>query len=218
MSYNYHSISNTPLERQSVIYPYCYWENAFTEKELDDICILMKQTEVSDGFINSNKNGNETDAVAGPVVNQEIRRSKVSFHSPNDQTNWIFLRLNSVIEMMNNNWYNFDINGYSEFQYTEYYDYNQGHYGWHSDIMLGKKSSDVSTETRKLSLTLLLNDPSKDFQGGELQFGHELDYESAPMKKGTIILFPSWHLHRVTPVTKGLRKSIVVWVLGPKFR
>jgi PKHD-type hydroxylase len=40
----------------------------------------------------------------------------------------------------------------------------------------------------------------------------------AEKKKGSVLLFPSWILHRVTPVTKGVRKSIVVWVTGPKFR
>jgi PKHD-type hydroxylase len=39
-----------------------------------------------------------------------------------------------------------------------------------------------------------------------------------PQAKGMVILFPSWVIHRVTPVTKGVRKSIVVWVTGPKFR
>ena len=75
-------------------------------------------------------------------------------------------------------------------------------------------------ECRKLSVTFLLNDPKKDFKGGTFQInsGEEKNAESVPMRKGDIIVFPSFLIHRVAPVTKGTRKSIVVWVLGPKFR
>lgn len=218
MSYNYTGISNIPNERQSIIFPYCYWDNAFSDQELDNICELMRRTELNDGYINSSKNLLDEKELPQPVVDKEIRRSKISFHTPTDENTWIFLRLNSIIETMNNRWYNFDVNGYEMFQYTEYHDYHQGHYDWHCDMFLGNKSLEASTETRKLSLTFLLNDPTKDFEGGELQFGHENDHESAAMKRGSIVLFPSWMLHRVTPVTRGVRKSIVVWVLGPKFR
>ena len=59
-----------------------------------------------------------------------------------------------------------------------------------------------------------------DFEGGDFQInsGQEKDAESVKMKKGDIIVFPSFMLHRVKPVTKGVRKSIVIWVMGPKFR
>jgi PKHD-type hydroxylase len=83
---------------------------------------------------------------------------------------------------------------------------------------LGPLPNNSYAETRKLSLTLLLSDPDTDFEGGELQFGHETTAESAKIKKGTLILFPSFELHQVTPVTKGVRKSIVVWILGPKWK
>ena len=48
--------------------------------------------------------------------------------------------------------------------------------------------------------------------------GHQNNIDSVEMRKGTLILFPSFQLHRIAPVTKGVRKSLVVWVLGPKFR
>ena len=75
-------------------------------------------------------------------------------------------------------------------------------------------------ETRKLSVTFLLNEPGVDFEGGEFEInsGEEKNAESIKMKKGDIIVFPSFMLHRVKPVTKGVRKSIVIWVMGPKFR
>jgi PKHD-type hydroxylase len=75
-------------------------------------------------------------------------------------------------------------------------------------------------EPRKLSLTLLLNDDNDDFEGGEFQInnGKQETPITVDMFKGRAVLFPSFMIHRVKPVTKGVRKSLVVWVLGPKFR
>lgn len=219
MSYNYKSISNNPEERQQVIHPYCFWENVFSSQEIDTICATMSQSPLGDGQIAAEPDQLESgDSVPIPTVNEDIRRSKVSFHAPNEHTQWIFDRLNSVVELINNRWYNFDINGYNQFQYSEYHSANTGCYGWHSDLFLGPVPHNSYSETRKLSLTMLLTEPNVDFEGGELQFGHETKCVSAEMKKGTLVVFPSFELHQVTPVTKGIRKSIVVWILGPKWK
>jgi PKHD-type hydroxylase len=219
MSYNYRTISNCPEERQRVTYPYCFWEDAFTSDEIDKICKLMSSIPMDNAYISSaDENIEVPHIIPVAAINKNVRRSTVSFHTPNNENQWIFDRLNNVIEHMNNKWYNFDINGYNFFQYTEYHEEEQGCYGWHNDLFLGFQPKEAPTETRKLSLTMLLTEPDEEFEGGQLQFGHELRSESAPMKKGSIVLFPSWALHQVAPVTKGVRKSIVVWVLGPKWK
>ena len=220
MSYNYTSISNYPEERQRIIYPFCFWEGAFSNEEIDTICKLMNSTPVNDAYIASPDTDENIDTGNVPIakLNQEIRRSKVSFHRPNESNQWIFDRLNALIDLMNKRWYNFDLNGYDQFQYTEYYGNENGRYGWHCDLFLGKPPKDTSIETRKLSLSLLLNNPGEDFEGGELQFGHESAHETANMKKGSIVVFPSFQLHQVKPITKGVRKSIVIWVVGPKWK
>ena len=79
---------------------------------------------------------------------------------------------------------------------------------WHQDG-LGQITYDSETDrTRKLSLSLLLND---DYEGGELEV-----FPNAPMKrpKGTMIFFPSFQCHQVHPVTKGTRYSLVMWFSG----
>jgi len=75
-------------------------------------------------------------------------------------------------------------------------------------------------DQRKLSVTLLLNEPGVDFEGGEFMMGRTSDPKNdiIPCKKSQCILFPSFIQHKVAPVTKGVRKSIVVWVRGPRFR
>jgi PKHD-type hydroxylase len=74
-------------------------------------------------------------------------------------------------------------------------------------------------EPRKLSIAMLLNTPGEDFEGGEFQINgwRENKPINIDIRKGRIIAFPSFMIHRVCPVTKGVRKSLVIWVSGPKF-
>jgi PKHD-type hydroxylase len=71
---------------------------------------------------------------------------------------------------------------------------------------------------RKLSMAMLLSDPS-EFEGGEFQVKTTSDdVQTLEVKKGRAWFFPSYMLHRVTPVTKGVRRSLVLWVGGPQFK
>jgi PKHD-type hydroxylase len=58
----------------------------------------------------------------------------------------------------------------------------------------------------------------EDYDGGQLELRDGDEIVSGPRDAGTIVAFPSWVIHRVTPVTRGLRRSLVVWVGGPPFR
>ena len=87
-----------------------------------------------------------------------------------------------------------------------------GFYQWHMDNdVLGKHQPPV----RKISMTLLLS-PEHEFEGGELEFMHK--GKTAKLKQGQAIFFASWLQHRVKPVTKGERKSLVMWFGGPSFK
>jgi PKHD-type hydroxylase len=84
-------------------------------------------------------------------------------------------------------------------------------FDWHLDFGPGESSK------RKLSMTIQLSDPS-EYEGGDLQFMINQNIVSASREKGIIVIFPSFILHRVTPITKGTRQSIVGWVSGPPYR
>ena len=87
-----------------------------------------------------------------------------------------------------------------------------GFYEWHMDNdVLGKHQPPV----RKISMTLLLSDPST-FEGGELEFMQS--GKTAKLKQGQAIFFASWLQHRGKPVTKGERYSLVMWFVGPSFK
>jgi PKHD-type hydroxylase len=217
MSHNYRGIINEDITtRQRDILPYCFWNNVFSSEEIDVICKLMSETQTVDAQI-SEKSPNG-DAKIG-AIDKETRTSHITFCNVNEKTHWIFDRLNQVIDRLNSRFYNFDLNGYSFFQYTEYYGHELGKYDWHMDSYLGGHPNGF-TESRKLSITLLLNEPGVDFEGGnfEINKGSQNDPDIIDIKKGMLIAFPSFLIHRVTPVTKGTRKSIVIWVQGPKFR
>jgi PKHD-type hydroxylase len=201
----YTTIYNDPWVRSQVTYSHVNWDNAFTEDELKNI------VEYCDAI------GTESGTTFGGSSQEDYEKHRVSnvkFHKRNQETAWIFDRLNFVIQAANEQFYNFNLNGYAEFQYTTY-DPN-GRYDFHTDLAYGEEYGN-NAELRKLSLTLLLND---DFEGGEFEvnLGKEENAITVPMHKGRVVLFPSFVLHRVKPVTKGVRKSLVIWVVGPKFR
>ena len=95
-------------------------------------------------------------------------------------------------------------------QFTHYRE--GGFYDWHMDNdVVGKYEPPV----RKISMTLLLSDPST-FEGGELEFMSK--GKTASLQQGQAIFFASWLQHRVKPVTQGERKSLVMWFGGPSFK
>lgn len=197
----YNMIYNNPVERSKVFYSHIIWSNAFTEEEIDRIVEYCDKQETQPG----------TTFGTNP---EKYRLSKVKFHNPNQENSWMFERLNDVIYRANQQFYNFDLNGYEYFQYTTYD--KDGRYDWHTDMAFGFEENNKDIQPRKLSLSLLLND---DYEGGKFQInaGMESEPVTVELKKGQIVLFPSFMIHRVTPVTQGLRRSLVVWVLGPKF-
>ena len=221
MSHSYKTIYNNPNERMRKFYTWCYWDGAFTNEELDKMCEYFAASGVERGTTVGRVEGANNTTEVGQKPNEDVRKSNVKFHNyGNPDTLWIFQRINWVIEQINNQFYNFDLNGYDTFQYTEYDDFEQGRYDFHQDTIMGQNLPNDMIETRKLSITMLLNEPGVDFEGGDFQInsGQEKDAETVELKRGRMIFFPSFAIHRVAPVTKGRRKSLVVWVLGPKFR
>ena len=103
----------------------------------------------------------------------------------------------------------FDITHSNQAEYLKY-DAN-GHYKTHVDTFCCPGAN----ETRKLTVLAFLND---DFEGGKLYLenGHERIYP--PQEKGTVLVFPSFMNHGVEPVTNGIRRSIVTWLVGPWFK
>lgn len=201
-------IHNNPDELFRITYPYVWWDEVFSDQELAAICEYCAEQGVGQS-VTVHKDGEKPQ--------EDLRKSRVGMHYPNENTLWIFQRLNQAIEMVNDRFYRFDLFGYGFFQYGEYYGEEGGKYNWHQDMIMSADRGDSMQLTRKLSIVMLLND---EFEGGEFEMhsSSEANAYQPELKPGRIIAFPSWQIHRVKPVTLGIRKSLVAWVMGPKFR
>jgi PKHD-type hydroxylase len=140
----------------------------------------------------------------------KVRDSFVQFLFPNEVTDWVFARLAGVIIGMNEAFFGFDLTAMEQgLQFTRYSAPGE-HYEWHID-------RGMQTGTRKLSLTLQLSDPDT-YEGGDLELWFGGEPIQASRERGMMTLFPSWAMHRVKPVTEGVRYSLVCWVSGPSFK
>ena len=157
------------------------------------------------------------DSTGGGAV-ADIRRSKIRWLPTRAEgTSKILPMLSALFTQANNNAFGVDWHTLDEIQHTLYEAEDKGHYGFHHDIFLDAPVM----KHRKLSMTVQLSD-SEDYEGGDFQF-HSSYAPIAPdpvalRKKGTVLIFPSFFLHRVTPVTKGERKSLVAWADGPLWK
>lgn len=184
------------------VQPFVWWEDAFTEQELN---WLQQQAK------NADKRGNVGESPDKQILDK-IRRSDVAWLAKNNETAWVFKKLGHVVSTLNRMYYRFDLTGIGEdLQLTNYNASEQGMYGWHQDY--GGNNS----PSRKLSLVLQLTDPS-EYEGGNLQVMTEVNPTNVPKQRGLIVVFPSYTVHQVTPVTQGSRQSLVSWIIGPVFR
>lgn len=147
---------------------------------------------------------------AGDVENGpgDYRVSRIAWLTPSSDAVWLFHRLAALFYEMNRH-YGLDLVGFVDaLQYTVYG--ADQHFDWHVDLGPG------STSARKLSMSIQLSD-SSDYEGGALEFINVPTHPEA-VQCGTAIVFPSFLAHRVTPVTRGVRRSLVAWAYGPTFR
>jgi PKHD-type hydroxylase len=188
--------------------PFSYKDNVFTPAEINAI-------------INYGDCHGLEDAVlfdSGRDPDYSYRKSRTKFHDVDNNNKWIFDRLLKAVDEVNKETYQFDLLGFDHFQYTVYS--GSEYYNYHTDVIFGERAIDKHTHmARKLSVSMILSDPS-EYTGGDFDLCMADPNQPAKLeqKKGRLLFFPSFMLHRVTPVLSGTRKSIVVWALGPKFK
>jgi len=141
-----------------------------------------------------------------------IRRSFVSWLNINSETSWIYEKLTDEGNLINNEWFEFDLEKIEKLQFTYYSSEENGCYKPHVDPMCWS-----SPHNRKLSFVVQLSDPN-EYEGGELQLHYGDTPTIIPKEKGLIVFFPSYILHEVTQVTKGNRYTLVGWVHGKAFK
>jgi PKHD-type hydroxylase len=174
---------------------FAFWKDAFSKEECQKIIDIAKNK----GLIKGTTLGKS-----------DVRKSKISWLFPSDNMDWAFRRTTDIVLDLNERFFKFDLFGLNEgFQFTNY-KAPSGKYGKHVDRA-------TNMTVRKMSISIQLTDP-KEYKGGELYLYQGEKGELMDKTQGTLIMFPSYVLHEVMPVTKGERNSLVTWVTGKQFK
>jgi PKHD-type hydroxylase len=183
-----------------VNYAYWLWEGALSKEFCRSALEQVDWAAAKSGTIGGQTN---------PVVDVNYRRTDIIWQNPMQPLGCI---ARCYMDQANQaaGW-GYSYNSQEDTQIGRYKSTDEGHYDWHMDA--GTPQNGVQ---RKLSISILLSDPS-EFEGGELQF-KGIEDQKILTKQGSIVVFPSFIEHKVTPVTKGVRYSAVTWVSGPSFR
>ncbi|OUT94646.1 MAG: hypothetical protein CBB96_05640 [Gammaproteobacteria bacterium TMED36] len=144
---------------------------------------------------------------------KKVRDTDITWiSSENEISKPLYFNIGKLAEEANNVFFNYNLSMVETLQYSVY-NAPTGHYDWHIDAMHKGQHG----LTRKISFSIGLNDPS-EYEGGELIIGAPGLYETShKLEKNQIVFFNSIVTHKVTPVTKGVRKSLVGWIKGPNF-
>jgi PKHD-type hydroxylase len=176
----------------------------FTPKQCQMIIAAGRAEPKQEAYVGNDKR------TKGGVIDTKTRTSHISWIPFKKLAN-MYKDIDLIMKTTNGNHFGFDGMTITEMaQYTEYPE--GGFYDWHVD-------NDVNMQheppVRKISMTLLLS-PESEFEGGDLELMKE--DKIAKLKQGHAIFFASFIRHRVKPVTRGRRQSLVMWFGGTPFK
>ena len=194
---------------------YWYWEGALPKKTCEQIIKFCKKENKEKAITQAeSENLNFKDTAR----NSDIRW----INSP-----WIYNEIMPFVHSANKSaGWNFDIDWCESIQFTEYKS-NQ-YYGWHADNYSepfgDKYHRNYRGKVRKISVTVNLSDP-KNYDGGDFQIdtrnsqkGNAITTVKNVKTQGSILVFPSFIFHQVTPVIRGERDSLVIWNIGSPWK
>lgn len=183
--------------RGAIAYPQVF-PSAFTPEECEAVIALGEARVRAAATVDARSD----------LASRDYRVSDIAWIEPAPECHWLYHKLGVIMQQANAA-YGFELAGFVEaLQYTCY---GAGQYfGWHVDI------GGDATSLRKLSLTFQLSG-ADDYAGGDLRFHGSMDMPAA-RARGAAVAFPSYLAHEVSPVTAGLRRSLVAWAYGPAFR
>jgi PKHD-type hydroxylase len=184
--------------------------DVFDEDECDRIIELGRAMPSDIGAVEGDQ---------GMEADPELRAAEIAWIPRNQDSEWIHQRLAAVCDDSNER-YGFDLTGFDEeLQFTTY-GRPGSFYTWHQDGLDGPVAH------RKLSLVVQLS-PAASYRGADLELFQVVEdddgrslraFRRDARRRGTVVVFPAFEYHRVTPLTRGRRHSLVAWVSGPPFR
>lgn len=185
------------------------WESRFSKPTCERIVSLAKLLPEAEAKVGSEDNTGSID--------KNTRRSKIRWlNGSMSDFKDLYLDIVDMFHIANRVAFGVDLWHLHEMQFTEYHAEDEGYYDWHMDTFFNGQS----LSQRKLSMVIQLSDPD-NYEGGQLEM-RPWFMEPPPADKlknqGAVVIFPSLVHHRVTPVTKGTRYSLVAWMEGPKWK
>jgi PKHD-type hydroxylase len=183
---------------------YCYYENIFDDDMVQGIIDAGDKIGTDKAYVGGDFN-------APGRVAEEIRKTDIAWLNGNQENAWIFRKLTDVILQANAQWFGFELNTIEALQYSVY---NIGDF---YDAHVDHHFQGAGQFPRKLSFSMQLTDPS-EYEGGNTRLITSHTPFDIPKTKGSITFFPSYTLHDVQPITKGTRRALVGWILGPRWK
>lgn len=179
---------------------YWIWSQAIPKEICDFVLSTCNWKEAQDGTVYQKDNGFE--------INKNLRITDVIWANKMSVIGCISA---TYIRAANQSaGWNFDLTDMENTQLGRYS--GGGHYSWHADTFAPENG-----QQRKLSISILLNDFS-EFEGGEFKFKNLSDEQQPKLTQGSVLVFPSFLEHMVTPITSGVRYSAVTWCRGASFK
>jgi len=187
-----------------------YYPKAFGDHQIQMLEDLVKDYKFEKGRTGIVEHGN--------TVSEGTNNRDIAYLHPSEQTIGLYSFLEEFVNKANEQTYHFNLSYVTDPIHYVIYPENGGHLTWHMDIGSGQ------VNLRKLAMTVQLSDPD-EYEGGDFQvwMGGEPDEDSNSIvtlsrEKGDILIFPTYLMHRVTPITRGKRKALVFWTGGEPFR
>jgi PKHD-type hydroxylase len=179
------------------------WHGLFSAHELDQFerhCegLALEQARVTGDGYNS------------------IRSTQVAWvERDSDMTENLYRKMEEIVLRLNAEHFRCELSGLTTLQYAVYSQSEAGYFDWHIDY--GRDPSDPAQEPRKITLSLQLSDAAS-YDGCDLEVRAAHLVDVAPRLRGTLVAFRANALHRVTSITRGMRRSLVAWAAGPEYR
>ena len=187
-----------------------YRKNFLSNEECDKIIKSLDTEDLTEGELVGDYEGGTINENVRKTLNKDIIFDRIN--KPFDDK-VLFNKIESALKIANIQYFNYDVEGLDKLRFLKYG--IGGRYEWHTDY--GRHECSM----RKLTGIIQLSD-SDEYEGGDFEFGLTDTEGSGLLKgnrdKGCLLVFPSFLSHRVAPLTKGKRYSIITWLEGNTFR
>jgi len=180
---------------------YYKWDKAVSKSECEFLIEDCLKSDAKKAFTNKDEK---------EILDDKIRKTDIRWIRSGS---FIQYSMMGFLADANSRIFRYDITGHEQIQFGTYS--KDDHYLWHIDAI----SRNVSNPSgRKLTTSILLSDP-KDFEGGEFEIFSGAEKPEQPLQfQGSVCVMDCTDWHRITPVTRGVRHSLVMWSHGPNFK